>query len=105
MKVVPTRLLYLEDAYKREFEAKILKIEQAEDRVGIVLDSTAFYPVGGGQPADKGEIIGKDGKAIVVDVQKRGGLVFHFAEEVVGKLAEGETVKGVIDWNLSLIHI
>ena len=99
MKVVPTRLLYLEDAYKREFEAKILKIEQAEDRVGIVLDSTAFYPVGGGQPADKGEIIGKDGKAIVIDVQKRGDLVFHFAEEVDGKLVEGETVKGVIDWN------
>ena len=94
-----TRLLYLEDAYIKEFEAKIVKIERIEDKFRIVLDQTAFYPVGGGQPSDVGEIFSETGKATIAYVERKGTLVFHYAEKIKGKLAEGDTVKGVIDWN------
>jgi len=91
-------LLYLENAYLRDFEAKILKKVKMDDKEGIVLDATAFYPVGGGQPADVGVIVGRNGEAKVVNVQSRKGVVFHFVDKITGELGEGETVKGKIDW-------
>jgi len=92
-------LLYLEDAYLREFEAKILKTVQLGEKRGLVLDSTAFYPMGGGQPADTGVITGRNGEATVVDVQKRKGVAVHLVDKIAGKLDEGEAVKGRIDWS------
>jgi len=99
MKSVQTKLLYLENAYEKEFEAKILKVERMENYFGIVLDCTAFYPVGGGQPSDVGEIFGKKGRAKIFHVERRGGQVFHFARKIEGELVEGDVVKGVIDWD------
>lgn len=93
-----TRLLYLRDAYVREFEAKILRVVKVNGRRGLVLDSTAFYPMGGGQPADTGLIRGPSGEAAVSDAQARRGVVVHFTEEVAGELREGEVIEGIIDW-------
>jgi len=94
-----TKFLYLEDAYIKEFEAKITKIETIDDKFGIVLDQTAFYPVGGGQPSDTGEISNESGKASIMRVERRDAGVFHFADKIEGRLTEGNSVKGVIDWN------
>ena len=99
VKIRETNLLYLKDAYLREFEAKIMKIEKLDDKFGIVLDQTAFYPVGGGQPADTGEISGGKGKAHIIHVEKKNGIVWHFTDEIVGELSEGDTVRGAIDWD------
>ena len=99
VKIRETNLLYLEDAYLREFEAKIMKIEKLDDKFGIILDQTAFYPVGGGQPADTGEISGGKGKAHIIHVEKKNGIVWHFTDEIVGELSEGDTVRGIIDWD------
>lgn len=99
VKIRETNLLYLEDAYLREFEAKIMKIEKLDDKFGIILDQTAFYPVGGGQPADTGEIFGGNGKAHIIHVEKKNGIVWHFTDEIVGELSEGDTVRGAIDWD------
>ncbi|MDX1600113.1 MAG: alanine--tRNA ligase-related protein, partial [Anaerolineales bacterium] len=46
-----TDLIYFEDAYQKTFEAEVT---DADPKKGVVLDRTAFYPGGGGQPADKG---------------------------------------------------
>jgi len=93
-----TKLLYYDDAYLREFKAKVLQVTKNEELVGIVLDSTAFYPTGGGQPSDKGVIEGQHGKANVIDVKWNKGRVLHLADNVVGEIKQGEIIKGVIDW-------
>jgi len=97
--IPPTRLLYYEDAYLREFEARVLKMLKIDDRYGLILDRTAFYPTGGGQPADTGVIKGKNGEIRVADVQMIKGSVVHFVGEIKGEIREGEEVKGAIDWD------
>jgi len=97
--ILPTRLLYYEDAYLREFEALVLKTLKIDDRYGLILDCTAFYPMGGGQPADTGIIKGKNGEIKVADAQMVDGSVVHFASEIKGEIREGEEVRGAIDWN------
>jgi len=97
--VPPTRLLYYEDAYLREFDARVLKTLKIDNRYGLILDRTAFYPMGGGQPADTGVIKGKEGEIRVADVQMIKGSVVHFAGEIKGEIREGEEVRGAIDWN------
>jgi alanyl-tRNA synthetase len=49
-----TELLYLRDAYLREFEATVVACRDS----AIALDRTAFYPTGGGQPNDTGTLAG-----------------------------------------------
>lgn len=93
-----TRLLYYEDAYVKEFDAKILEIRELNGNYGMILDRTAFYPTGGGQPADTGTIKGENGEASVIDVKLSEGKVIHIVKEIVGKLTKGEQVKGIIDW-------
>ena len=89
-----TQLLYYEDAYLREFKAKVLKVSGNY----IILDRTAFYPEGGGQPADRGFLEFNGTKAKVYDVKKTSGnIIVHFIEGPAPK--EGEEVKGLIDWN------
>ena len=71
----------------------------------IVLESTYFYPEGGGQPADRGRLTWEDGAASVVDVQKAHGDVRHFIGELSGDLPkEGTTVEGKIDEELRQRH-
>lgn len=72
-------------------------VETATDDY-IVLDGTYFYPEGGGQPADRGTLEWEGGSAPVVDVQKKGGDVRHYLDDVEGTLpAEGDEVTGDLD--------
>lgn len=90
----PTRALYYEDPYMTRFKAKVL----ASFRDGsFVLDETCFYPEGGGQPADQGTIATGRGRINIVNVQKIGNVVLHFADKEAPSV--GETVEGEIDWN------
>jgi len=93
-----TLILYHQDAYMKEFDAKILEIQKLDGSYGVILDCTAFYPMGGGQPADTGTIKGKNGETKVIDVKASEGKVIHVVKEIVGRLSEGEQVKGIIDW-------
>lgn len=79
----PTRLLYYDDESIREFNAKVLKVV---DNRYVILDQTAFYPRGGGQEPDTGEI----GDARVVEVTKQASIVVHKIEG--GKLIEGQSI-------------
>lgn len=77
----------------------MLRVSQADGLVSIVLDRTAFYPTGGGQPSDEGVIEGRSGKATVVDVQWNKGRVLHRADKVDGIVSQGNDIRGRIDWN------
>jgi Ser-tRNA(Ala) deacylase AlaX len=95
--IQPTRLLYYEDAYLKEFVSNVCSSKEMNGQWSIVLDQTAFYPLGGGQPADNGMIKGVNGEAAVKYVRMEHGLVVH-AAEVKGKISEGEKVTGILDW-------
>ena len=84
-----TDLVYLRDAYVREFEATVTAVDGAD----VCLDRTAFYATGGGQPHDTGRL----GDAQVVDVRKAGDEVWHRIEGPVP--AVGDVVHGVVDWD------
>jgi len=94
-----TELLYMESwlgdesgqnpNYVREFDALIL--EKSENYV--VLDKTAFYPLGGGQPSDTGFFRWEGGKAKVSEVLKKNKIM-HFVDSV----PPSNEVHGVIDW-------
>jgi Ser-tRNA(Ala) deacylase AlaX len=66
-----TDALYLRDAYRRAFDATVTDVDAAAR--AVVLDRTAFYPTGGGQPHDTGTLAG----VAVVDVRKQGDDVWH----------------------------
>ncbi len=88
-----TRALYYDDAYQRSFQAKIVA-RVAEN--GVVLDQTCFYPEGGGQPADRGELRVGDKKLKVTNVQKIGNTIVHFLDQPSDE--EIDLVEGEIDW-------
>src|SRR5256714_4907818 len=96
-----TERLYYEDSHLTEFDARVVAVAaDAEGRASVVLDRTAFYPTGGGQPADTGTL----GTARVVDcVEKEGGEVLHVVEGEVPRA--GACVRGVVDWPRRLDHV
>jgi len=90
---MPTELLYLRDAYLVTFDAAVLEADEEGRRVA--LDRTAFYPTGGGQPHDSGELAGLP----VVEVRKgEGDLVWHTLGGDGVLPADGDHVHGSVDW-------
>ncbi len=89
-----TRMLYHEDPYLTHFEAKVLRVLDGKN---VVLDKTAFYPEGGGQPTDKGYLEFGDLRSEVVDVQKVGKVILHVVKGAVPK--ESAKIKGQINWD------
>ena len=84
--------LYLEYPYLKEFLAEVLKV----DGRNVILDKTAFYPAGGGQPHDTGSLFRAEGEFRVIAVKKSDGEIVHELDKEGVK--EGDSVKGVIDW-------
>ena len=91
-----TELLYHTDAYLQEFDAAVTAV--LADERAVVLDKTAFYPGGGGQPCDLGSLnIG--GIVYVVDkVKKLGDDVLHFLGGASPLPSIGSASHGTLDW-------
>ncbi len=85
-----TRKLYYEDVFCMQFCATVLACRPAGGYFAVTLDATAFYPEGGGQPADHGAL----GGARVLDVHERDGEIIH---TVTAPLRVGEVVQGDVD--------
>lgn len=98
-----TEKLFETNSYMREFRARVLQciplenIKKREDGAayGIILDKTAFFPEGGGQTAD----IGNLGCAQVLDVQEVNGEILHYTDVPLPELSE---VIGSLNWEQRL---
>lgn len=90
--------LYYDSAYQKEFTAAVLSCQEGKKGYEIILDQTAFYPEGGGQPADTGIL----GGVRVLDVHEKNGQIIHTTD---GPLKEGTTVSGTIDWDRRFLHM
>jgi misacylated tRNA(Ala) deacylase len=88
--------LYQTDSTLKEFDATVSGLDP-ETR-GIVLDRTAFYPGGGGQPCDFGTLTVAGRTYPVERVKKQGDDVFHFLGGADPLPAAGETAHGTLDW-------
>ncbi|HEY3249372.1 MAG TPA: alanyl-tRNA editing protein [bacterium] len=87
-----TELLYLQDSYLKEFDATVVTAEGA----AVVLNRTAFYPGGGGQPADGGRLSWNGVSVSVGEMQRAGSEAVHVVDGTPP--AAGAAVRGVIDW-------
>ena len=86
-----TEKLYYQDSFLTEFTGTVLSCEREKDRWAVVLERTAFYPEGGGQPADHGTL----GGAAVLDVRERSGEIVHYCDR---PLEAGCAVEGSVDF-------
>ena len=88
-----TSKLYEEDSHLREFTARVLDCRKEGDGWTVILDRTAFFPEGGGQGGDRGELE----NVRVVDTRIRDGEILHLTD---GPLEPGQTAVGRLDWDL-----
>jgi alanyl-tRNA synthetase len=88
--------LYYENHYLKKFDAHVIWVNQTDNGSEIILNQTAFYPEGGGQPDDKGFFLDKSGKRMLVkQVYTKNGGIIHLID---GSLNIGDEIQGVIDW-------
>ncbi len=88
----PTKAIYYKDPHAREFKANVLR---SIDKY-VVLDSTAFYPEGGGQPSDLGSLEENGNQGEVIDVQKVGDVILHHVRP--NPFKPRQRVVGKVDW-------
>ncbi|OWR28671.1 hydrolase [Saccharibacillus sp. O23] len=90
---------YYESAYAREWNAAIVEVSEREDGLYVRLNETAFYPEGGGQPGDTGQI----GNARVLDTIAVDGDVLHKVDSAPGE--PGDEVLCALDWQRRFDHM
>ena len=93
-----TKRLYDENSYIREFDARVLSCEEGKNGYEVVLDESAFFPEGGGQPADQGFL----NDVRVTDVRDKKDYVHHICSQ---SLKPGSLVHGRIDWERRFLHM
>ena len=95
-----TEKLFYENVYCKTFQAKVLSCAAGKHGFDVVLDKTAFYPEGGGQPGDTGYLA----DVRVTDTHEANGEIVHYCEK---PLDVGSNVEGRIDWErrLSLMQL
>lgn len=91
-----TDLLYQRDAYLRDFDAQVVDVDP--EACVVILDRTAFYPGGGGQPNDTGRLSAGERVWEVVAAKKAGLGVLHILGVDDALPLLGAIVHGVIDW-------
>jgi alanyl-tRNA synthetase len=94
-----THRLYYTQPSLREFDATVLAVDEADSRVALILDRSAFYPTSGGQPFDTGTL---NGVRVIEVLDRDDDSVAHVVER---RIEPGTTVHGVIDWSRRFDHM
>ena len=93
-----TELLFYKDFYQDEFTSKVLGVITKDDEQCLIFDKTAFYPEGGGQPCDQGEV-SIDGNVFKINyVEKIDNIVLHHISQNIDEDIIGKKVDGKIDF-------
>lgn len=87
-----TEKLYDKDSHLKEFSATVLSCEKSGENYSVILDKTAFFPEGGGQESDRGNI----GEAAVLDVRIVSGEIIHCTDR---PLNIGEEYACNLNWD------
>ena len=96
-----TERLYYSDSHLIEFVARVVDVtDRVSGWTAVVLDRTAFYPTGGGQPSDTGTL---DGARVVECIDDGDKGVLHVVQGTAPQ--RGATVHGRVDWSRRLDHI
>ena len=96
-----TEEIFREDSYQKSVEATVVAVTDE----GVILDRTIFYPTGGGQPGDLGELIHAGGSVQIIDTQKSDGTIVHVLAEGAVPPTVGETVTATLDWDRRHKHM
>ncbi len=88
-----TEVLCASDSYLKSFRATVTDVGP----LGVELDRTAFYPGGGGQMCDRGELRAAGRTYAVKEIKRDAGRLWHVIDDI-GGLAAGDEVEGAIDW-------
>lgn len=99
-----TDLLYLSESHLHKVQAKIIRVLENDGRKTVILDRTIFYPQGGGQPYDTGQIFTDQTIFDVEEVRFIDGLVHHIGSYNKGDFTKGETVTCSIDVARRQLH-
>lgn len=91
-----TEKLFYKNSFMQEFDATVISCTEDKKGWAVVLDVTAFYPEGGGQPCDHGTIAWGENSVNVTDVREKGEIITHYTD---GEIPVGTAIHGVIDWN------
>lgn len=100
----PTTLLYLDDFSLLMHEATVTAVYEEEEGHVLILNATAFYPQGGGQPYDKGVIASGTSTFVVEEVRLAEGVVKHSGRFTQGHMADGELVFCSVDEVRRTLH-
>jgi alanyl-tRNA synthetase len=93
-----TETLYYEDPYLQEADGEIVAVgPQRGNGAAVELDRTIFFPEGGGQPADQGEIETESGALRVKLVRAHGGRILHEGA-LTGELEPGQRFRARLKW-------
>ena len=92
-----TLQLFHQDSYQQSFEARVALVDH--DNHGIILDQTAFYPGGGGQPSDHGWFIINEVKIPLGGIKKVAGEIIHLLPDQYHLPERGSSLQGQLDWD------
>ena len=97
-----TKKIFDEDVMLRKCEAQVTDCIELKDGFGIELDQTVFYPEGGGQLSDTGELLIGEKTVAVIHIREKDGHIFH---ETKAPVATGTKVEAQIHWQTRFDHM
>ena len=93
-----TDLLFYKDFYQKDFEAEVLGLVVKDNVQCLIFDKTTFYPEGGGQPSDIGEVSIDGNSFKITYAEKINNVVLHHVDGDIDDGVVGKKANGTIDW-------